>query len=205
MTLIDLTRVIEDGMPVYPGDAGTRLYQVKHLAEDHYNNYSLEAGMHAGTHVDSPMHLTGCARLISEAPPDSFIGRGCLINAADEDVIGMKAEYRDSVPEGGIVLLYTGWDKLYGTDAYYENAPCVSMELCEFLISKKIKMLGMDLASPDRYPFEIHKALFARGIHVLENLTNLGKLTGINEFEVIALPLRIKADSSPVRAVAVVR
>jgi kynurenine formamidase len=63
-------------------------------------------------------------------------------------------------------------------------------------------MVGMDMPSPDKYPFEIHKLLFDNGIYIIENLMNLDKLLGIKKFEVIALPLKIKADSSIARVVA---
>ena len=47
-----------------------------------------------------------------------------------------------------------------------------------------------------------HKLLFDNGIYIIENLMNLDKLLGIKKFEVIALPLKIKADSSIARVVA---
>jgi kynurenine formamidase len=70
------------------------------------------------------------------------------------------------------------------------------------LVEKKIKMIGMDTPSPDRYPFKIHKLLFENNIYILENLTNLDQLLNIDRFEVIAFPLKINADSSITRAVA---
>ena len=100
------------------------------------------------------------------------------------------------------MLLYTGLDKFYGTAEYYQEHPIVDIELCRFLLRKNIKMLGMDMPSPDKYPFEIHRLLFENNIFVMENLTNLHKLIGEKSFEVIAFPLKIKADSSMTRAVA---
>lgn len=62
--------------------------------------------------------------------------------------------------------------------------------------------IGMDMPKPDNYPFEIHKLLFNNDIFIIENLTNLDKLKGVDNFQVIAFPLRIKAEASVVRAVA---
>ena len=202
MKLIDLSHVIADGMPVYPGDTETRLLQVRFLDTDKYNNHRLDINMHAGTHIDSPMHLTGCKQYISESPLEPFIGEGCVLDAREQPLITYKAEYETMVKEGGIVLLYTGFDKYYGTQEYYEKHPCLDMELCQFFIAKKLKMVGMDLPSPDRYPFAVHQALFANNIYLLENLTNLGQLLTVDRFEVIAFPLKLKADSSITRAVA---
>ena len=46
--LIDLSCIIEDNMPVYPGDSMTGLKQVKNLQEDFYNNHRLDISMHSG-------------------------------------------------------------------------------------------------------------------------------------------------------------
>lgn len=202
MKLIDLSHEINDNMPVYPGDMKTGLLQVKFLSRDKYNNHRLEISMHSGTHIDSPMHLTEREQYISEIPLESFIAEGCLLDVRGQAVIGLKPEYRSLVKENSIVLLYTGFDRHYGTKAYYENHPCMDIELCRFLIGKNIKMVGMDIPAPDRYPFEIHKLLFSNNIYVMENLTNLDRLLNAGRFEVMAFPLKIRADSSMTRAVA---
>jgi len=56
--LINLSQDIIDHMVVHPYDDKVKLYQDKHLEEDKYNNFRLEIGMHAGAHIDTPMHLT---------------------------------------------------------------------------------------------------------------------------------------------------
>ncbi|MGE5614054.1 MAG: cyclase family protein [Bacillota bacterium] len=202
MKLIDLSRVIENNMPVYPGDAKTSLIQANYLGTDGYNNHRLDTGMHVGTHIDSPMHMTGNKQYISELPLDSFIAEGCLLDVRNQAVIEFKSEYDSLVKENSIVLLYTGFDKYYGTKEYYENHPCIDMGFCRFLVCKNIKMLGMDIPAPDRHPYGMHKLLFENNICVLENLTNLDRLLNVDKFEVIAFPLKIKADSSMTRAVA---
>lgn len=40
--LIDLSHSIENGMPVYPGDINTNLFQVKYLSENKYNDHRLD-------------------------------------------------------------------------------------------------------------------------------------------------------------------
>lgn len=74
--------------------------------------------------------------------------------------------------------------------------------LARFLLSRKVKMLGMDLPSPDEYPFPVHKLLLENNVYILENLTNLDKLLNLSAFEVIAFPLKMRADSSIARVVA---
>lgn len=136
------------------------------------------------------------------SPWARFTGRGSLLDVRGEKIITYKEKYEDKVREGDIVLLYTGHSEKYGSEEYYTEQPVIDERLAEFLITKKIKMIGMDLPSPDQYPFDIHKKFFRKGILIIENLRNLSELLYVEEFELLAFPLKIKADSSLCRVVA---
>lgn len=200
--LIDLSHIIEKDMPVHPDDIRTNLFQIKYLESNEYNDHRLDISMHSGTHIDSPMHMGLSKQYIHQAPINSFVGNGCILDVRNQIIIKMKEEYKRIVKENTIVLLYTGHDEFYGESEYYKDHPVVGDDFCRFLIEKKIKMLGVDMPSPDRYPFQIHKALFKNNIYIMENLTNLNRLMNIERFEILAFPLKIKADSSITRAVA---
>jgi len=202
--IIDLSHEIIDNMPVYPGDEAVKLYQDRSLDKDGYTSFRLEIGMHAGTHIDTPMHLLNRTTFINELPLDRFAGKGCLLDVRNEKIIDFKEEYVDLVKEDDIVLLYTDYGKFYGREEYYRNHPVISEELAEFLIRKKIKMIGIDMPSPDKYPFVIHKRLFENDILIIENLTNLSELLDIDCFEILVFPLNIKAEASMVRAAAII-
>ncbi|NLO09480.1 MAG: cyclase family protein [Clostridiales bacterium] len=199
---IDLSRDITHDMPVHPYDDPVRLYQDKFLDRDKYVSYKLESGMHSGTHIDTPMHLTNLEKYINEIPLDRFVGRGVLLDVRKESNICFKDAYSDLVRQDDIVLLYTGHSDKYGTEAYYTDQPVIDKGLANFFVEKNIKMLGMDLPSPDNYPFEIHKILFANNILIIENLTNLSELVDAKDFDVIAFPLKIRAEASMARVVA---
>lgn len=200
--IVDLSQTIEYKMPVFPGDELTYLFQSKFLEQDYYNNHRLEISMHCGTHIDSVMHMTKSEEYISEISATNFIAKGFILDVRNKQVITMQKQYDDLIENQSIVLLYTGYDKFYGTNEYYEKHPIIDNELCEFFVSKNIKMLGMDMPSPDFFPYDIHKLLFKNDICIIENLTNLDGLLGVSSFEIIALPLKIKADSSIARVVA---
>jgi len=201
-TIIDLTQIIEEGMPVYPGDDAPHLRQTRKMATDLYNDHQIEVGMHAGTHVDGPMHLTESKLFISDLTLQSFVGDGCLLDVRGQQVIDVKAEYQTLIPEKSILLLYTGYAEYYGQARYYQEHPLVSDSLCRLLINKKIKLLGIDSPSPDQAPFPIHIELLSNGIYIVENLTNLDNIPTETKFEVIVLPLKIKANSAPARVIA---
>jgi kynurenine formamidase len=204
-TIIDLSHVIQDNMTVHPYDGTVKVYEDKILDRDKYNNSRLETGMHAGTHIDAPRHFLNSDMYISDFPLEQFAGSGCLLDVRGENIIYLKEEYYDLVQENDIVLLFTGFSSLYGETDYYErfnDHPTVDTKLADFFVKKKVKMLGMDMPKPDNYPFEIHKLLLNNDIFIMENLTNLEKLLNIPSFEVLAFPLKIRAEASIVRAVA---
>jgi len=202
MELIDLSQTISDKMPVYPSDSPVHLVQEKWLEKDQHNNFRLETNMHTGTHIDSPMHLTISTDFIESFPLDTFIGNGCVLDVKNQEILHYKSEYSEKVKERDIVLLFTGHDVKFGEHGYFKKYPIIDLDLAEFFIAKKIKMLGIDTPSPDDSPFLIHKLLFSYNILIIENMTNLGKLLNKKNIEIMAFPLKIKADSSLVRIVA---
>lgn len=204
MKYIDLSHEIDNGIPVYPGDIEVSLLKEKSIRNDQYTAYSLSTGLHAGTHIDCPMHLLESERTMAEYPLERFIGKGCLVDARRENEIDYKAEYDVKICKGDIVLIFTGTDEYYGDEYYYSKHPLVTEKLSRFLVSREIKMLGVDMPSPDFSPFPVHKLLLSNGIFILENLTNLKQLLFLEHFEVFAAPLKICAEASLTRAFAIV-
>ncbi|QVK16830.1 cyclase family protein [Mycoplasmatota bacterium] len=200
--LIDLSHTIKHDMAVYPGDEPVILKQNKFYKKDYYNNFILSSGLHIGTHIDTPMHMSEDKLTIDEYPLNQFYGNGVLINAYQEKIVSYKEEYDSLVQENDIVLIYTGHSEYYGMKNYYEDYPILSERLIHFLIEKKVKLIGVDTPSPDKPPFLMHQELFKHHILLIENLCNLNKLINVKKFEVFSFPLKIKADASLLRVVA---
>jgi kynurenine formamidase len=199
---IDLSRTIEHLMPVYPGDVPTHLQQISDFVRDGHTGFHLSTGLHAGTHIDGPMHLTARKQYMSEILPERLVGAGCLLNAVGESVIQCKPEFESLVIPDGIVAIYTGYDRKFLEDGYFHEYPIVSRDLASLFIRKRIKMLCLDTPSPDKPPYEIHKLLLENNVLIAENLCTLNQLFPVQAFEIIALPLRMHADSSPARIIA---
>lgn len=199
---IDLTHPVTHNMPCYEGDPGVSLLQVSSFAEDGYSNFVLSTGMHTGTHLDGPMHLTSGITRVDEIPLDQLSGPGYLLNVAGRAIIDLEETALDNVLPGSIILFYTGFDQYYGQPEYYSSYPVLSVKTAGLLVDKKVKMIGMDCPSPDYAPYNIHTILLSNNILIIENLTNLSSLLRYREFEILAFPLKIRADSSPVRVAA---
>jgi len=199
---IDLSRRITPDLPTHPYDSPLSLIRDKTLERDGYVNTRLEGGMHSGTHLDVPMHLIRDGRYTADWDLNRFAGKGCLLDVREEESIAYRESYDSRIGEGDFVILLTGWSRHWEREEYFSGHPLVTEELADFFIDRKIGLLGMDQPSPDAYPFPVHKKLFARDIPILENLTNLESLLGRDDFEILAFPLKIEAEGSPVRAVA---
>lgn len=88
------------------------------------------------------------------------------------------------------------------TAEYYTEHPVLTKRFAEYLSDRKIKILGIDFPSPDRMPYEVHKILLSADIKIAENLTNLAILRNAGKFRFYAVPLKITAEASLVRAFA---
>ena len=202
MRVIDLSHPIGEGMPVMPGDEPVRLFQTRFLEKHGYNGFRFDSGLHAGTHMDAPSHLTDSAAGIRQMTPERCIGRGCLVDVRGKQLITAADGMGADMQRGDMVLLYTGFDSVYGEERYYTQSPVVDVSFAHLLIEKGVSAFAMDIYSPDKHPFPVHTYLMARGMPIIENLTNLSALVGIEEFAVAAFPLALAAEASPVRVVA---
>jgi kynurenine formamidase len=201
MKFIDLSHSISSALPVFPEDQPVKLNKIKEISKDGYTNFQLCTEMHVGTHVDGPMHLTSDNQFISEIPLDRFTGEGVIFDVQRIDRIGLKNIDTAKIQPDQIVLFRSGMDIKYGEKEYFYNHPVFEEDLIYFLVKQRVKMIGIDWFSPDKEPYPFHKILLQNNILILENLTNLDMLIG-RDFEISAFPLKIKADSSIVRAVA---
>lgn len=202
LRLIDLSHPIHTGMPVYPGDDPTCLEQTRHLEPDKHVNHRLEISMHSGTHLDGPAHLLPRPTRVLDLPLDRCQGKGCLLDVRGQPLIRWDDRYRTLIGDAEVVLLYTGWDSCFGEDRYFLQHPVVDVDFAAALLELSVKILGVDLPSPDQPPFPVHKLLLGEQVLILENLTNLQALLAAERFSVLTFPLPLAADSSPVRAVA---
>ena len=209
---IDLTHLIEEGMPVFPGDPQPEIMEPMTLGKDICTVQSIRFNNHVGTHLDAPSHFVEEGLALHEIPLETLIGRAIILDFTDKGKNGLIAkedlqQHSKNLEPGARVLLKTGWDKNFKPAVFYEDFPCLAPDAAQYLVSRKIRLLGMDTPSPS--PIEdpdqvIHKTLLGAGIVLLEALKNLISIDR-NECELIVLPPPFKNFSgAPCRVVAVV-
>ncbi|MEK7600276.1 MAG: cyclase family protein [Patescibacteria group bacterium] len=202
MKIIDLSVVVDQDTPAYPGDPKISIETIGQFDTVGYNDHQVTFGIHSsGTHIDAPWHMVKDGKKLDEVDIEQFVGRGRYIKAATLD---LEAIQQAGIEEGDIVLLDTGMSDVYGQDEYYTgDRPAITEEIAEYLVSKKIKMVGVDMCSPDQQPFAVHRILLGAGVLIIENMTNLSELEG-QDFTVYALPTKLRLDGAPARVIAVI-
>jgi kynurenine formamidase len=201
MKIIDLSHPIQSNMPVYPGDKDVAIVIEKTWEKDGYQLSSLISSMHAGTHIDSPSHMSESVTLMKDIDLSCCIGQGVLVDVRNKTLIEVSDISSAVIREDDIIIFLTGWSKYYGTDKYHEH-PALSEELADFLVLNKVKMIGLDMPSCDHYPYPVHKILMKAGILIAENLCNCESLLDYC-FDLYAIPLRIEAEASLARVFAI--
>jgi arylformamidase len=199
MKYLDLSVSLNQRTPVYPGDPATKIEQAGVLAKDGFNDHYVSIGTHVGTHIDAPFHMIDGGKTLDQITIENFIGRGVYIKV-DNKSFDIEAVKSAGIKEGDIVLFHTGMSDIYQSPEYFEY-PEIPEEIANYLVEQKVKMVGVDMASPDHEPYKIHKILLAANVLIIENLTSLSELTG-QEFTIYALPIKLEIDGAPARVIA---
>ena len=209
MNVIDLTHIIREDMPVYPGTETPKLTVATTCEKDHFQETLLQLYSHTGTHVDAPAHVFSDRLTLDQFPAEQFAGTALVIDcrhlkAGEPITAECLKPYGKKVQEADFLLFNTGWDRYWGKDAYFGDYPCVDEEVLALIMAGRYKGIGVDTISLDPMAKLVRhrKLLAACDILIIENLTNLS-LCGEELFRFCCLPLKWEhADGAPTRAVA---
>lgn len=177
---------------------------------------------HGFTHVDAAAHFVAHAPTIETTPLDKVVG-WCrvfdLSGCPDNTAIGpdQLAAADPGGEEGDIFLLAAKWDtrRDYRTPSFWTEAPWLTREAAEWILSKKPSALAVDF--PQDYPIRLllekvmaptpehvtHDVLLRNGVTLIEYIVNTSALTQ-KRIILSAAPLKIPtADGAPARAFAI--
>ncbi len=196
---VDLTALLNEKTPVYPGDPATKISTAGILDQHGYQDHVVCVGTHVGTHMDAPSHMIAGGKNLDQFPLEKFSGRGVYIKVGKE--FSAEEIKKISLQEGDIVLFHTGMSDKYHDLAYFEDYPAIPEDLARYLVERRVNIVGVDMCSPDKPPFTVHKILLGGEVLIIENLTNLAVLGG-KKFNIYAFPIKLEIDAAPVRVVA---
>jgi arylformamidase len=202
MKLIDISRPIYSGMPVWPGDTAARFDVVARIAEGAVVNIgALKISIHTATHVDAPWHYADTGETIDHVAPDAYVGPTRVIDARGRDALGRELFAGiDLAPTPRVLFRTDAWTD---PQVFPRDWPVMEDGLPGWLAAQGVKLGGFDVPSVDKLDSKtlpVHLACFRAGLLILESTDLRAVDPGV--YELIALPLRVRGgDGSPVRAV----
>ena len=210
MKVTDLSHVIDSNMPVFPGTEQPIFEKANTFDQDGFREAKITFYSHTGTHIDAPAHMLSDGPSLDNLNIEHFIGKAVILDYSNRaydliDVASLKL-YEDKIKNVEFVIIKTGWSKYWGDTQYYRDFPSLSEESAKWLTGFNLKGIGIDAISIDdikSITFAVHKLLLAKGIIIIENLTNLDSIS--KEYFILSvMPLKNKnADGSPVRAISI--
>ncbi|MEA4871166.1 Kynurenine formamidase [bioreactor metagenome] len=187
MKIYDISRDLIKSLP-YPGDEPPRLRAVHRMKDgESYNLSRLETSMHAGTHVDAPLHFIADGKDIAAMSLSAFVGECVVLTVPKTPLDAMYFMKRPFAPR---ILLHGKGQLTESAIGYLYNQGCV--------------LIGTDSQSIGSYSDElsVHVALLGYGVAVLENLELRNVPDG--RYMLYAAPLKISgAEGAPCRAVLI--
>jgi arylformamidase len=217
--LVDLSHPISDGMVTYPGLPGPQI--TEHLTREASRSVyapgtefaigRISMVANTGTYLDSPFHRYAEGADLAGLPLQRLADiEGVVVRLAGADSCAIdRAALGDVAVGGRAVLVHTGWDRHWGTEAYGSGGhPFLTADACAWLVESGAQLVGIDSVNIDDTSGGervAHTALLGAGIPVVEHLCDLDQLP-LTGFTFSAVPPRIVGFGTfPVRAYARVR
>ena len=216
--LVDLSHVIEEGMTTYQGLPGPQLcdYWTREGSAANYDDGSsfqigrIDMVANTGTYLDTPFHRFADGKDLSELDLESLADRPALVvrRPFGQGLATSAADFAGMAVRGHAVLVHTGWDRFWRSDAYFENHPFLTADAADWLAAEGAAIVGIDSCNIDNMHVRarpVHTILLRAGIPICEHMTGLGQLPD-SGFRFNAVPPKVKGMGTfPVRAYAVLR
>lgn len=210
--LIDLSHAIVEGMITYKGLPGPHIcdFLSREQSAANYDDGAtfqigrIEMVSNTGTYVDVPFHRFEDGDDLSDLALDRLAGLDGLCVRSPGLAAGPEL-FEDLDVRGKAVLVHTGWDRHWGTDAYCGDHPFLSEEAAHLLVERGAALVGIDSHNIDDTRIRtrpVHTALLGAGIPICEHMTGLATLPA-SGFRFTAAPPKVEGMGTfPVRAFA---
>ena len=213
---IELSHVIEDGTITYQGLPGPKIKD--HLSrEDSKQHYAggtsfqigkIEMVANTGTYIDAPFHRYKDGKDLSQLDMATVANLDGVLLHADPATRSISPDlFKGKDLKGKAVLIHTGWDRHWGTEAYFKDHPYLTRESAEYLKLRDSALVGIDSLNIDDNTDgtrPAHTVLLGSEIPIVEHMYNLNALPA-SGFRFFAVPAPLKGMGSfPVRAFAII-
>jgi kynurenine formamidase len=186
--IVDLSHVIEHGMTTYKDLPGPHIcdFWVREETADKYDDGVDLADLPLPSLADLP---------------------GIVIRRPWENSLAIEPSHLEGRDVAGrAVLVHTGWDRNWRTDAYFGDHPYLTAAAADWLAEHGAVLVGIDSCNIDNMHVRarpVHTKLLGANIPICEHMTGLGSLPD-EGFRFSAVPPKVRGMGTfPVRAYAV--
>ncbi len=212
--LVELNHVIHAGMTTYPGLPVPRISS--HLSREDSRaiyaagtEFTIDAITmvgNTGTYLDAPFHRYRDGADLAGVGLESLVDLPAVLVRASSHTRAIDvATLAPYDVRGAAVLLHTGADERWGSDAYVVDSPYLSDAGARWLVEHGARLVGIDAFNIDdvKDPTRpAHSVLLAGGVPIVEHLTGLDQLPATGAL-FSAAPARVAGFGTfPVRAYA---
>lgn len=202
MKIFDISLTIEKGMLSYPKNPRPQIKSYNRIPKNRTNSSLIIMGSHTGTHVDTKLHIKNNGTKADKLPLSSFYGPARVLDLTKAGKeIQAKHLKKFKIKKGEIILLKTE-NSIKSNNKFRKDFAHLKLDAGRYLVNKKIKTLGFDYLSVKKFggAHEVHEILINH-LTLFEGL--LLKNIEPGKYLFIGLPLKIKTDGSPARAILI--
>jgi kynurenine formamidase len=215
--IVDLSHVIEHGMVTYKGLPGPHIcdfWTREGSAANYDDGSSFQIGRidmvaNTGTYLDSPFHRFAEGKDLAALPLGTLADLpGAVVRRPHGSRQAIDADHFAGFDvRGKAVLVHTGWDTHWRTEAYSEGHPYLTAAAADWLVEGGAALVGIDSYNIDdtsRPSRPVHTRLLGADIPICEHMRGLEQLPD-GDFRFHAVPPKVAGMGTfPVRAYAVI-
>lgn len=202
LRLVNLSHVNDPATTsVYPGDPPFGLETVATIEDDGYFLQAVRQGEHTGTHWGAPGHFNAGEPLADQLDLGDLFRPAVKIDVREKtagnpdyavtvtDIEAWESRH-GRIPDESVVIIWTGWDERWGTDAYFGfdaagtmHQPGFALDAVRWLVDSgrlgRRGGTGTDTFSPDvatDTTYRVSRLVYQRHRISLEALANLSAL-----------------------------
>lgn len=203
MKIWDISQILSNDLPVWPGEARFSLDRHVTIGENcPVNVGTMHISLHAGSHADSPFHYDAQGLASADCELTPYIGPCIVVDCRSANEIVDESDIKWESLVGAQRVLFRTYER-FPLQKWDSSFKAVAATVIARLGHMGVQLVGTDAASLDpetSKTLDAHHEVRLRDMRILEGLVLDDVPPG--RYELIALPLRIAgADASPVRAI----
>lgn len=202
MEFIDISLRIDGETVTYPGNPEPEIERYRKIPEDSTTESEVRIGSHTGTHVDAPEHVIEDGESAENLEIEEFYGEAQVLDLTGCGEKVDRSDLEDKTIKKDIVLVKTE-NSEKGYEEFRRDFTYLTLEAVRYMVQQEVSTVAIDYLSLTKFngSERDHRAhrVANREMNVIEGVDLEGIEPGIYTF--IGMPLKIKADGAPLRAV----